>query len=292
MSAPVHVDFFLIGAPKAGTTSLATALANHPEMCVSNPKEPNLLANFRGTFTRYQESPDWLAYERCFLGQRGLRLDASVCVFADPEAPARYREWYPDAKFLLSVRDPVIRAVSHWAMISDSGEDLEHGADWRSFRHAWADERLVVHSLYGRNLERWLEHFPRERFLFLATEDMLARPREALRRIAEFCGIALDAFTECEFRHENAARARRAQARSWNKARLLFRRVAPTVRIPRVLSVPAWKAFERRGQTADVKPWQYELCESELLPDIQKFSELSGLDCEHLIARFPTKDRR
>jgi hypothetical protein len=291
MSAPVHVDFFLIGAPKAGTTSLATALANHPEMCVSDPKEPNLVANFRGTFVRRQQLPDWAAYERCFQGRPGLRLDASVCVFADPDAPARYKEWFPDAKFLVTVRDPVVRAVSHWAMISDSGEDLEHGADWKSFRHAWADARLVDHSLYGRNLERWLQHFARERFFFLTMEDMAARPGDALRSIAEFCGIPPGGFTESKLGHENAAQRRTAQARAWNKARLLFRRIAPNLQIPRMLSVPAWKAFERRGRASDPKPWHYKLCEAELLPDIRKFSRLSGLNCEPWIARFPTTHR-
>ena len=44
------VDAFLLGAPKCGTTWLAEALTQHPRVCVSNPKEPNIIASHKGTF--------------------------------------------------------------------------------------------------------------------------------------------------------------------------------------------------------------------------------------------------
>jgi len=46
------VGAFLLGAPKSGTTWLASALEQHPGICVSNPKEPNEVATHKGTFDR------------------------------------------------------------------------------------------------------------------------------------------------------------------------------------------------------------------------------------------------
>ena len=61
-----EVGAFLLGAPKSGTTWLASALEQHPEICISEPKEPNEIATHRGTFGRDAREPDWERYAGCF----------------------------------------------------------------------------------------------------------------------------------------------------------------------------------------------------------------------------------
>ena len=68
------VGAFLLGAPKSGTTWLASALEQHPGICVSNPKEPNEVSTHKGTFDRDMELPDWGRYSSCFVGE-GVKLD-------------------------------------------------------------------------------------------------------------------------------------------------------------------------------------------------------------------------
>jgi hypothetical protein len=284
--SPVHVDVFLIGAPKAGTTAVAAALAKHPDVCFSDPKEPNCVATYRSTFGRDDSHPNWAQYEQCFAARTGIRIDGSVCVFADPDAPTRYAVLYPDAKFLVCVRDPVARALSHWAMITDSAEDLEHGIDWKTFERAWSDKSLYGHSLYGENLARWLNYFPREKFLFVTTEDMVSDPGGVLEVVTAFCGVDPMLLRASCLTKENAAIARRSQARGWNKARLAFRRIAPNVRLPRLLSTLAWKAFERRGRVPQVDAYHYEICRSRVLPDLAYFSLLAGLDVARWVRKF------
>ena len=53
-----NVGAFLLGAPKSGTTWLASALEQHPEICVSDPKEPNEVATHKGTFGRDAGEPN------------------------------------------------------------------------------------------------------------------------------------------------------------------------------------------------------------------------------------------
>ena len=47
-----EVGAFLLGVPKCGTTWLAEVLTQHPAICVSDPKEPNIVASHKGTFGR------------------------------------------------------------------------------------------------------------------------------------------------------------------------------------------------------------------------------------------------
>ena len=54
-----EIGAFLLGAPKSGTTWLASALEQHPGICVSDPKEPNEVASHKGTFGRDTRLPDW-----------------------------------------------------------------------------------------------------------------------------------------------------------------------------------------------------------------------------------------
>ena len=107
---------FLIGTPKSGTTWLAATLSQNPNICVSNPKEPNIIATHKGTFSRSVEEPDWELYESFFDGG-GIRLDASIHAFSCPEAPGRISDRFDDPRFVLSFREPVSRVFSHWRMV-------------------------------------------------------------------------------------------------------------------------------------------------------------------------------
>ena len=71
-------------------------------------------------------------------------MDASVHTFGCPIAPSRISERFPKAKFILCLREPVSRAVSHWNMVRNTGEAEKAGRDWSSFEKAWDDESLRV----------------------------------------------------------------------------------------------------------------------------------------------------
>ena len=176
---------FLIGTPKSGTTWLAATLSQNPDICVSNPKEPNIIATHKGTFSRSVEEPDWELYESFFEG-KGIRLDASIHAFSCPLAPMRIFDRFEDPRFILSFREPVSRIFSHWRMIVDNGEAHPNGADWSEFKSAWEDERLRCDSRYGSSMERWLEKFELNRFYIIESTDLRTRPKEVLGELDEF----------------------------------------------------------------------------------------------------------
>ena len=203
-----NVGAFLLGAPKSGTTWLASALEQHPEICVSNPKEPNEIATHKGTFGRMVDEPNWERYATCFDGV-GLRLDCSVHTLACPIAPTRIAEHWPEARFVVCLREPRSRTISHWGMVLDTEEDKENGVDWVDFTSAWRDERLRCDTLYGASMGRWLEVFSSDRFLLIDSRRMREDPGAILVEVQQHLGVRTHDFDLSSVHNANVAGDRR-----------------------------------------------------------------------------------
>jgi hypothetical protein len=192
-------NLFLVGAAKAGTTSVYDELAKHPAIYMSPMKEPHY-------FSRIQPSPERAAffphitdeddYKALFHGATDERLvgEASTSYLWDAEAAARIHSVAPEASILIMLRNPVERAYSqYW-------NDVREGIETRSFTDALAEERRSgagvwgVTSLYidcGRyadQVERYLDRFG-ERVLVSFFEDFVADQPRAVAGIQEFLGV-------------------------------------------------------------------------------------------------------
>ena len=199
---------FLLGAPKAGTTWLAEAMSQHPELCVSNPKEPNIIASHKGTFARDEGDPDFSAYKKFFEGD-GVRVDCSAHSMFCPLTPSRVFSEFPEARFIICLREPISRIVSHWNMVLDIGEDKQYGADWSDFRVAWEDERLRVCSKYGEAIQRWLSQFTRDRFIFIGSSNMRDNPIQVMREIESLFSVSGHEYDFDAVEYSNSGAGRR-----------------------------------------------------------------------------------
>ena len=278
----VEVDAFLIGAPKAGTTWLGHALNQHPGISLSNPKEPNIVASHKGTFLREEDEPDWSKYEGCF-GNGGLRLDASVHTFACPLAPHRIRDRLPDARFILCLREPVSRTVSHWNMVRNNGADLENNADWADFQIAWADERLRADSMYGTSMQRWLEHFDLDRFLFVDSSRLRGEPLDVLRETEGFLRLDVAEYDLDSSRHSNSAATRRPMTGFGNFVGGAFSLIPNAVKSPLVrylqkrdLNIYKLPMLSKKGAVFPLDDSHYLTCGGELSDELDLFESLTG----------------
>lgn len=235
-----EVGAFLLGAPKAGTTWLADALSQHPGICVSDPKEPNIVATHKGTFPRDNSPPDWRAYAGCFV-EEGLRIDCSIHALACPIAPQRVRENWPNAKLVVSLREPVSRTVSHWNMAVGTEEDKANDLDWSDFEVAWADTRLQCDTLYGSSVSRWLEYFDLDSILIIEAKRMRKEPLGVLKEICEHIGVDDYAFNLEMVHNANVASDRRPITLFGR----LFRGVASL--LPNFVKGPIVKRLQRKG---------------------------------------------
>ena len=235
-----EVGAFLLGAPKSGTTWLANAMEQHPGICISEPKEPNEIATHRGTFGRDAREPDWGRYAGCFKGA-GMKMDCSVHALACPVAPSRVAKHWPEARFVVCLREPVSRTISHWGMVLDTEEDKQNDADWSDFASAWRDQGLSCDTLYGACMRRWLECFPRDRFLMLDSRRMRDEAGAVLDEVVGHLGVEPFDFDLSGVHNTNTAGDRRPLTifgRGLKFAAAL---------IPGLLKQPLVSSLQRRG---------------------------------------------
>jgi hypothetical protein len=204
MSMP---DFLVIGAPKAGTTTLHAALARHPGLFMSPVKEPKFFLSDGppptkggpGDALTYREHiwrrPD---YEALFdtAPPGTLRGESTPLYLYNRAAMRRIRETLPGARLIAVVRDPVERAHSNWTHLWSAGlepigdfvracggEERRIAAGWASFWHYTGLSR------YGEQLEYLFTLFPREQVLVLRYRLLVDEPTQTLDRICTFLGV-------------------------------------------------------------------------------------------------------
>ncbi len=278
---------FLIGVPKAGTTWLASTLSQNPSICLSDPKEPNIITSHKGTFRRSTEEPDWTEYFRLFKGD-GIRLDGSIHTFSCPISPARISEKFENPKFILSLREPVDRAFSHWRMITDIGLDKRWGADWDDFRVAWEDPRLKEDSLYGKSMAHWLEFFPLSDFYIFDSSRMRESPEMVLSEIEEFLGLHNHNYSINQLANSNRATKRRRITPFGKLIRIIFSLVPNFLKSPivnylvlRDINIYYLPLLGRRTNPSKPEhPGQlhFSTCSEEVCKDLAQLQNLTKFD--------------
>ena len=200
-------DFFIVGAPKCGTTSLASWLRRHPAVYIPRMKEPN----FYNTDIEISRVGDARAYGRLFRNAGGHHLavgEASATYLLSRVAiPAIERE-YDDPKYIVMLRNPVDMAYSLYLQNVRSGRERlpSFGEAWNRYAgrpedgHRDADYSILLDyrkaCALGEHLRFMTEIVPRERVLVLSFDDLRRDPREVYLSVLEFLGVPDDGRTE------------------------------------------------------------------------------------------------
>jgi Sulfotransferase family len=212
-------DFFVVGAPKAGTTALHAALDRHPQLYMSPVKEPKFfLCDGRpepgGGPGDAHSSQEWIwredEYERLFddAPPWALRGESTPFYLADLAAHRRIRQAVPNARLIAILRDPVDRAYSNWAHLwADGLETIEDfvaacaaepdrtAAGWGPF---W---RYLETGLYGRQLQHLYSIFPRDQVHVIRYKSLVDEPGPTLDQVCRFLGIEEGVVTEAPARN-------------------------------------------------------------------------------------------
>lgn len=172
-----------IGAQKCASTWLHRILAEHPQVAVPEVKEVDFFSY------RYDHGYEW--YERRFAERDAVAVgEISPSYFCEPAVPERVARYVPDAKILVSLRDPVQRALSnhrHEVRAGHlSGDDLSFERGLRN------NPMYVEQGLYATHLKNWLRVFPRDRVLVVLMEDVESDPAAVSRNVYGFLGVDAD----------------------------------------------------------------------------------------------------
>ncbi len=214
-------NFFIAGVPKGGTSSLHAHLGQIPEVFMSRIKEPNYFSRVLVPDDHpVRPIRDEQAYLRLFSGVTTETVigEASPTYLADPEAARLIRDVAPDARMLVSLRDPVERLYSHYLMMVNNGSA---GPDFmkeirRGLEYGHDRSRMLLRpeiGLYHGQLQRLLETSGENRVRVILFEEFAADPRGTLAAVLEFVGIdhSLEGFRSAV--HRRYARARGPLAR-------------------------------------------------------------------------------
>jgi hypothetical protein len=187
----MYPNLFVIGAAKSGTTSLHYYLDQHPDVHMSKEKEPNHFSYSEEPFKARHAVRDPQRYQALFDTDASVRGEASVSYSFWPYpagVPERIHAVAPEARFIYIVRDPVARVVSHFRHRVALGEEHRPISEVVADPHE-PEERYVTASSYATQMARYLELFPRERFLVLDHAELLAHRAAVLRECFAFLDV-------------------------------------------------------------------------------------------------------
>lgn len=199
MSKP---NFFVIGAPKAGTTALYWYLAEHPEIFMSPIKETNFLAYARDEAGELcygdpvlHHFPVTTAedYARLFAGAEAYsaRGEASPIYLECPFSADRIQELDSDARIICGLRNPIDRAYSDYLMYLrttrrefDEQRDLSETARWMH-----PDSHWMRNSRYYETLSRFYARFPAENIHVFLFDELKRSPLAVAQGVYRFLGV-------------------------------------------------------------------------------------------------------
>ena len=230
-------DLVIIGVKRGGTTSLFRDLERHPSMCpmVPSARRLPLRENMKGAHwldSDMSHSPRWYRSHFVTSTGRGRRerttgaaftAEASPYYLFHPLAARRAAEHIAGSLFVVMLRDPVERTVSHWAEqarngvetlslrealhaeASRVGDDAVRLADGRlGASHAHEQQTYAAQSEYAASLDRWVDAVGRDRLAIVFSEDYYADPARVIATVLDAAGLPpMPAGHESE--HRNAA---------------------------------------------------------------------------------------
>jgi len=204
--------FLIIGAMKAGTTSLYHAFGQHPRVFMTPTKEPHFFSYEGRPTSRDHIVTDWDAYRALFTGSESFsaRGEASPSYLPAPHAAPTILKYVPDCKLIAVLRDPVERAYSQYLHNFKSGYEqhddfltafdanqIEYdtrGEGWRSYQNQ---------GMYGAHLTRYFALFPRDQIKVVFYDDYVRDAAGVMRDLFAFIGVDDDVQTHNDWYYKS-----------------------------------------------------------------------------------------
>lgn len=255
-----RIDFFIVGAPKCGTTALYSYLAQHPGVFV-----PDTLAENRGKIENHHFSPEYAGPNNRFATRDNFLApyasaspeavwgDASVYNLYPPEAPERIFQYNPDAKIIIMLRDPADFLLSyHREMIYLGAETIRdpleaiRGSFGRpALCQPSVEDRLLDYATlanFSAPVQRFIDRFGSGQVLVIPFESFFTDPTAGTRRVFGFLGLP-DTTATMHFGRVNPAKSLRFPA-----IHKLLRRPPAWITRPLKRVIPSQDARNRISQ--------------------------------------------
>ncbi|MBL1208673.1 MAG: sulfotransferase domain-containing protein [Geminocystis sp. GBBB08] len=217
-------DFLIIGVQRGGTSSLFRYLMEHPQIASPVDKEIHFFD------LHFQKGWDWYLQQFPFLTnnknddifseKKIITGEASPYYIFHPLVAQRVKEYCPDIKLIVLLRDPVDRAISHYHhcirfnlenlplkealklekdRLKGELEKFYQDENYYSYNHQHL--AYISRGKYIEQLKHWRQYFASEQFLILQSEKFYKNPTNTLKKVTNF--LAIDNFKLTEYYPHN-----------------------------------------------------------------------------------------
>jgi hypothetical protein len=303
-------NFFVCGTVKAGTTSLYNYLQQHPEVYMSPIKEPHHFAtdlrvsefnpfyakNLKTDITEdlagdladinmiaaiVQSRPQYLELFRDVKDEKAIG-EVSTSYMYSAAAANEIFKYNPKAKIILSLRNPISRAYSHYLMNYRSGAVRgqfhdELVADINRQPKGWGLSRLYLdHGYYYQQVKRYFDLFPREQILVLIFDELSKNPDAVMKKVYDFLGVSSDFKSQTDVIHNKAKIPVSGMARMIINQQTIIKIAGMLV--PKKIRRYVLSKLYTSKNLPEFKPATKELLKQYYRDDIMATSQLIGRD--------------
>lgn len=297
----MYPNFFIIGAPKCGTTALSEYLRMHPNIYMSSPKE---LFYFCDDFPAYRQATTEEEYLEKFFqdvaSQHQVVGEASALYLYSSVALENLYRFNPNAKIILMLRNPVDMVYSYHSQLLYDGDENEP-----DFEQAWKlqasrkkglnisslcrEPRLLQYAEFGKlgqQIEHLLRIFPREQIHIIWFEEFSSSTQFVYEKVLEFLEVPKDNRTKFDRLNVNKTHKSILLGKVTQKTPMFL--IDAAMKTKQIMGFSRWgimdairhfnsKATTRKPLSADFRA---ELL-AEFDTDIQKLSCLLYKDLNH-----------
>jgi len=201
-------NFFIVGQTRSGTTSFQYELDQHPDIYFLKPEWPKGKGHF-GWVSDYKDDDEYLEQFADVNNERRIGERCNAYLYC-PYTAERIKQFSPNAKIIMILRNPIDKAYSTYyqqfefgeyttsfeetintefrriALNKDFSELNSNNPDFENF----VVHNIIRHGIYADYLEHWLEIFNRKQILILNSDDLKKFTKETLCRVFNFLNIS------------------------------------------------------------------------------------------------------
>ena len=296
-------NFFIVGAPKCGTTAMYDYLDQHPNVYMCPLKEPYFFgSDFSGAVSdKFRMSmEEYIALFKGATNQKRIG-EASPSYLSSKQAAKEIHAFQPNAKIIIMLRSPVDMLHSMYHHRRFTGDEPRHSFD--EAMEAELDEQTLKPNFipyfsltnYTESVERYVATFGREQVHVILFDDMRTQLAQVYRDTLYFLDIDPD--FEANFEIINASKQVRSHAVEGIMRRLgltpkqartsplynLATRFLPT-RVYQPIIQTALKLYTRPAEKTLMSPTIRQRLQAHFQAEVKALSDLLGRDLSHWVA--------
>lgn len=183
-------NFLIIGAAKSGTTSLFMYLKQHPNIFMTDPKEP----------CYFDENVNWEKGEEWYFSLFKEAREDQICGEASTnytrwpqvkDVPKKIFEFVPNVKLIYLMREPASRAYAHyvhrWTKEVNPGKPITENFE----KFVENDPMCIDGGLYAKQLDQYRQYFPSEQIYPIVFENLVQSPHTVMKGLFEFLDLTI-----------------------------------------------------------------------------------------------------